>query len=121
MKRNLTLKEEQVIRLCHHDHGGLSVEDAAIHMNVKPCYVCRYLRNAERKAPQMFPILTPQHRAILTMRNQHISHKVMIVELGITKNKLIRSIAFLRKHKFLFNRKPDQYKPLMDSEIKVKF
>ncbi len=121
MKRNLTPNEETAIRLVHHDHGGESVQDAAVYMGCTVKAVQRLLRNVERKTPQLFPILMPQHRAILAMRDQHISYEAMMAGLGITKKKLKTMIAFLRGHGFLFNRGMDQYRPSMDGEVKTKF
>ncbi len=121
MKHNLTPNEETTIRLVHHDHGGESVQDAAVYMGCTVKAVQRLLRNVERKAPQLFPILLPQHRAILAMRDQHISYSAMIVGLGITKKKLKTMIAFLREHRFLWNKTTDQYQPSMDGEAKTKF
>ncbi len=122
MKRNLTPNEEQAIRLIHHDFGGVSIEDAAIYMDRTVRAVQRLLHSAEKKAPQMFPILTPEHRAILAMHDQDISREAMAVGLGITEDQLEARIAFLREHKFLRN-KPvvAAYKESMDAHVVEKF
>jgi DNA-binding transcriptional regulator LsrR (DeoR family) len=81
----------------------------------------RHLRNAEKKAPQLFPILTPRHRAILALYDERASRAAIAEDLGISKAVLGREVTFLRKHGYLFNRTMDQYDPSMDGEIKEKF
>ena len=121
MKRNLTPDEETVIRLCHHEFGGESIETAAVYMGVEPLDVQEYLCTAEKKAPQMFPILWPQLRAILLMYDQHMSRKAIAVGLGISLATLKKKVTFLRKHGFLWDRLPDQYRPSMDGDVKEVF
>ena len=121
MDRILSLKQEQVIRLVHHDHEGLSIEFAAHKMNTTTEKIKRLLSQAKRKAPQMFPILTPQHRAILALYDQHMSRKAIAAGLDITMDALKRRVEFLRRHGFLFNRTMKQYRPSMDGLVKTKF
>ena len=120
-KRTLSHFEEGVFRLCHHDFGGLSIEEAAEKIGCLPGTVKLVLKRVEKKCPQLFPILTPQHRAILLMYDKHMSRASIAVALGVTEQGLHKEIAFLRKHKFLWNRKVDQYDPLMDGSVKISF
>ena len=120
-KRILSQLEEKVFRACHHDFGGLSIEEAAEKIGCLPGTVKLVLKRVEKKAKQLFPILTPQHRAILLMYDKHMSRTSIAVALGVTEQKLHKEIAFLRKHKFLWNRKVDQYDPLMDGRVKERF
>lgn len=118
--RILSETEELAIRLCHHDHGGESVEDAAVYMDMMfPHQVKRVLRRAEKKAPQLFPILFPIHRKVLMLYNElpRLTRGEMCVLLGVTIHKLERRVTFLREHGFMTNRKPDQYRPYMDSQV----
>lgn len=121
MDRVLSLKQEEALILCHHDHMGLSIEAAADTMGVTVKQVKRLLSQAKRAAPQMFPILTPQHRAILMMYDQHMSRKTIAAGLDITMNVLARQVEFLRRHGFLFNRTMKQYRPSMDGQVKERF
>ena len=121
MKRRLSHEQEQVIRLCHHDHRGVSVGSAAATMGRTVAEVKRLLRSAKRIAPQLFPILTPQHRAILMMYDQHQSCKAVAAALGITLPILKRRVGFLRKHGFLRSRKVERYQPHMDNQVKQRF
>lgn len=120
-KRNLSHFEEKVLRVCHHDFGGLSIEEAAKKLECSPQTIKSALKHAKKKAPTLFPILTPQHQAILLMYDKHMSRASIAAALGISKQELHKEIAFLRKHKFLWNRKPDQYDPILDNKVKEKF
>ena len=120
-KRNLSYLEEKLLQLVHHDFDGLSTKEAAERMKCSFKTIETMLKQIEKIAPQLFPILTPQHRAILLMYDKHMSRASIAVALGVTEQELHKEIAFLRKHKFLWNRKVDQYDPLMDSRVKERF
>ena len=64
MKRNITQKEEEAIRLVHHEFKGLTVYQAARVMQVSPAHIGKLLQSAKKKAPQLFPILTPRQLAV---------------------------------------------------------
>lgn len=121
MDRVLSHEQERAIRLCHHDHMGESVYTTALMMGITTKEVKQLLRSAKRLAPQMFPILTPQHRAILMMYDQHHSREVIATALDITLPMLKRRVRFLRKHGFLRNRKVKRYQSHMDSQVVQKF
>lgn len=120
-KRVLSTQQEQVIHLCHHDHQGVSVEGAADSMGISVKEVQRLLRSTRCIAPQLFPILTSQHRAILAMYDDHMSQKEIAAHLDITVPMLKRRVGFLRKHGFLRSRKMLRYRPSMDAQVKEKF
>lgn len=117
--RILNETEELVIRLCHHDHGGESIEDAAVYMDMTFTQVGKVIRRAQKKAPQLFPILFPIHRAVLELYSEPIGFSRTEISglLGITLHKLERIVTFLREHGFMTNRKPDQYRPYMDTQV----
>ena len=121
MKRILSKFEEHIIRLCHHDFGGLSIGDTAAKIDITVPKLRGKLRQIKRKCPQLFPILTPQCQAILMMYDKHMSRISIAAALGISEKSLIKKITFLREHKFLWDRKVDQYSPSMDSHVKIKF
>jgi len=66
-KRVLTLREEQAIRLCHHDFQGLTQTEAAMKLGVSQQRLSQLLQTAEKKAPQMFPILPPLEGRVYKM------------------------------------------------------
>ncbi len=122
MKRNLTKAEEEVIRLTHHEFKGLTVYQTARVMKVSPAYVGKLLQSAKKKAPQLFPILTPKQVAVLRGYENNASQETIAVGLGVTVKAVKRVITFLRKHKFLENKpKTVAYTPLMDGQIVQKF
>ena len=120
-KRNLSHLEEVIIKWHHHDFVGLGLGETARLVSLTVSELKQKLKQIEKKAPTLFPILTPQHRAILLMYDKHMSRASIAVALGVTEQKLHKEIAFLRKHKFLWNRKVNQYDPLMDGSVKERF
>ena len=120
-KRILSHFEETIIRWHHHDFVGLSLEETAHRVFSTVPELKQKLKEIKKKAPSLFPILTPQHRAILLMYDQHMSRASIVAALGITEQKLHKEVAFLRKHGFLWNRKMDQYSPLLDDKVKERF
>lgn len=120
-KRSLSKFEVHIIHLCHHDFGGLSIKKAAEKTECSPETIETMLKEIKQKCPQLFPILTPQHQAILLMYDKHMSRASIAAALGISEQGLNKKMAFLRRYKFLLNRKPVRYEPLMDSRVKVRF
>lgn len=57
-KRLITKKQEQALRLCHHDFEGLAQKEAAKQMGISRRAVCYLLVAVEKVLPQYFPILT---------------------------------------------------------------
>lgn len=120
-KRTIPQLEEKVLRACHHDFEGLSIKEAAKKIKCLPETIKLILKQIEKIAPQLFPILTSQHQAILLMYGKHISRASIAAALDISEERLNKKMAFLRKHKFLWNRKMDQYDPILDNKVKEKF
>ncbi len=121
--RILSKTEELAIRLCHHDHGGESIEDTAVYMDMTFAQVKKVLRRTEKKAPQLFPILFPIHREVLELCSvsPRLTRAEVRARTGMSQGKLGRMVTVLRKHGVLINRKPDQYRPHMDKYIREKF
>lgn len=128
-ERIITEQEECAIRLCHHEHDGYPVDDAARVMGITPAKVKALLRSVKRKAPQLFPILTPRQRVILDSYSQcpcsnHCSpsRAAIAATFGITVAVLAKEVAFLRRHKFLVNQTTEQFDPVVhDGMIKEVF
>jgi len=59
-KRLITERQEQALRLCHHDHEGLTLTEAAEHMGITHQAVSKLLAKVKKVAPQLFPILSKQ-------------------------------------------------------------
>ena len=121
-ERIITEREEQAIRLCHHEFDGYPIDDAARIMGTTAKEVKALLRSAKRKAPQMFPILSPRQRAILVLYDQRLSRGAICASFGITLALLKKEVEFLRKHGFLFSMATERYDPTRhDALIKEKF
>ena len=58
MKRLITKRQEQILRLVHHDFDGLSQAEAAYQLNVSQSVISDTLKRIEEIMPQIFPILT---------------------------------------------------------------
>lgn len=120
--RVITEKEEQAIRLVHHDFDGYPIGDAARVMGTTVKEVKALLKSVKRKAPQLFPILTPRQQTILGLYGQSLSRATISVSLGITVAALAKEIEFLRGYGFLNNKEPVSYVPSEhDEQIREKF
>jgi len=58
IKRLITLRQEQALRLCHHDFEGLTQKEAAEKMNISQSALSGLLIRVKKVLPQYFPILT---------------------------------------------------------------
>ena len=58
MKRLITKYQEQILRLCHHDHNGLTQAQAAQWLGVSQSVISNALKHVEEVMPQFFPILS---------------------------------------------------------------
>jgi predicted DNA-binding protein YlxM (UPF0122 family) len=57
-KRIITKRQEQALRLCHQDFGGLEQAEAARQMGISQQAISQLLTRVEEVLPQYFPILT---------------------------------------------------------------
>lgn len=107
MKNALTKTEALVIELCHHGLRGLSVVDAAKEMRVKPHTIRFHLRNAEVKAPNLFPILTPTQAKVLHLYNVE-GHTVSQIAMmrDVSVNSVRGILSKLRKKGVLDDDRP---------------
>lgn len=97
--RNLTIKQEIALRLCHHEFGHLPIEEAARIMGLGVRQVAYLLWSAKKKAPSLFPILTHQQWAILQWWKSNIPEPPD--EIYCQGGGIKGDIAFLKKHKFI--------------------
>lgn len=59
-KRLITKRQEQALKLCHHDFKGLIQEEAAKVMGISKSTICELLARVKKVLPDYFPILTKQ-------------------------------------------------------------
>ncbi len=60
MERCISKLQETVYRLCHHEFGGKTVEQAAKTMKVSTRTIHRLLADLKAVAPQLWPLLPPE-------------------------------------------------------------
>lgn len=121
--RVITEKEEEVIRLCHHDFQGLTHAEAARKLNVSRQRVESLLKSAKRKAPQMFPILSPLQGQVYKLIIENGSNYDTIATLlHRSKEAIYGAVYQLREKGFNLSR-PDlvRYDKNMHSQPKEKF
>ena len=122
MKRNLTKKEEQTIRFVHHDFKGLTVVETARIMRIHPRQVLRLLCSAKKKAPQLFPILTPRRVAVFQAWKNGLNRKDMAACLNLTEWQILKDCEFQYKHKFITARPATtRYANNMDDKVIQRF
>lgn len=127
MERKITKDEEQAFRLCSHEFEGLTVFEASIRMELREHIVRRLLRSLERKAPQLFPILTKRQHTILKMYlGNGDSQQIIARKLKTTQSNIAATIQRMKEQGVTglnINSvgRVDQYKKSMDSYIVEKF
>ena len=122
MKRTITKREEQAYRLAHSDFEGLSIDKTAKQMGITRKAVLRLLKNIERKAPQLSPVLTPRQRAILHLLEKDLTPMDIAEAMNLSNGYVYRIIGLLHRYKFIATPvKTIQYSPGMDNRIIHKF
>ena len=98
-KRLITKRQQEALRLCHHDHKGLTEEEAAKEMGISCRAICFLLARVEKVLPQYFPILTKQEAKIYhyyidegweveeIAKNIHLTENAVYKTLHRLKNK----------------------------------
>lgn len=120
----LTLREIEAVRLCHHDFRGLSTIEAAKEMKISRQRICQLLKSAERKAPRLFPILTREQNKIYKLvTEQGLTHSQIADTLGITVGTVTQVISTIKAKGVIIVNHPKTvpYENWMDGEIREKF
>lgn len=127
MKRLISKKQEQAYRLCHHEFGGYTTQEAAEIMGVSVRTVERLLKSMEAKVPQLFPILTEIQWLIYQMYvNKGLTEQEIANFLSSTQSTISEMLNKLKKKGMFI---PEQsglrdmvnYEKGMDSHIITKF
>jgi DNA-binding CsgD family transcriptional regulator len=122
MKRLLTPKEVKAYTLCHQNFEGLSIRQAAMRMGISVNSVQDLLKDAEAKAPQLFPILDPMERAVLKLIDEHRTIEEIAAGLGVSRKVVCRIRSSLSlKGQLLKPGKTVPYSTGMDSRVAQKF
>lgn len=62
--RLITVRQEQIYRLCSPDFYNLKGKDAALLLGISPTTICRELKQVKKKCPSLFPLYKPMSRAL---------------------------------------------------------
>ena len=86
-QRLITHRQEQIYRMRHHDFAGLTTKQVAGMLDIWPQSVTRHMKEMQKVAPQLFPILTRRQADIYHMFIElGLEQKVIAGILGISKN-----------------------------------
>ena len=124
MKRLITEYEEQVYRLRHHNHEGLTAREVAEKLNISPERVNQILRSLKAKAPQLFPLLAKQQTKIYKLiTEQGMTYPQVAAILRISPHTIEQSVKAMKTRGIHFQPRPTtrQYEPHMDENVKRKF
>jgi len=122
MKRNLTHLEERIIRYHHHEFKGLTFSETAKVCELTEPDLRAALAEIKRKAPQLFPILTPRQVAVRTGWENNLSQAAIAAGLELTEAQVKQDYEFLRVHKFVAARPVTvAYADHMDDKIIQRF
>jgi len=122
-ERKLTSKEERIIRLCHHDFGGLTQKEAAVRMSISPSYVTKLLKSVRKKAPQLFPMISGfQAKVYKHLIREGLGYSDIAAKEGCSVKKITNTVYLLVKKGFnLRTGKTVRYHNWMDGSIIQKF
>lgn len=97
-KRLITKKQEEVYRLCHHDFGGLTPEEAAERLGIHPRKVYELLARMKKIAPQLFPIIPRENAEAWGLWFEGGLHCLEIAErMGITESAVIQRLQHIKE------------------------
>ena len=124
MERMISEFDEQVIRLIHHNFGGLTQQEAAKQLGVSQKKVSQAVSRLKRKVPQLFPLLTKEQKYVRDcIIGEGLSHLQIAVLMGKSKGTVDSIVATLKAKGICFNRprRVVPYEPYHDEQTVRKF
>lgn len=121
--RILTRQEEEAIRQVHHDHIGEPKRIAAKRMGISIGRLNQILRSVKKKAPQLFPVLTPRQAFVRKQLDDGWDHYRIANHLEITVRQVDNTVAQLHKLGVPIYHRPRtiSYSSDLDGEVIRKF
>jgi hypothetical protein len=58
--RQITIRQEQIYRLCSPDHHNLTYKNAGKLLGISDSTICRELKKIKKKCPGLFPLYVPR-------------------------------------------------------------
>lgn len=109
MNGALTKTEAMVVEGVHHGLRGLTTTEIAKELGISVRAVQQHLKNAERKAPNLFPILTQTQAQILHLYTvEGLSVSQISLMRGVSVNAIRGVLGKLRKKGVLKDNKPSR-------------
>ena len=122
-KRLISYRDEEILKLCHHDFSGLTTVRTAEKLGITASAIRQALKKMEKKIPTMFPILTPKQKRMHDLLDSGLS-LIQVAELtDTTEGNVGAFVTKLRKKGHHLNRRLSTvcYQNWMDGQIKEKF
>jgi len=123
--RKITQKQEEALRLCHHDFAGLTQTEAAEKMGISQPTLSKLLAAAGKVLPEFFPILT---KLEATCYHNYIVEGWSVADIaevvGKQESAVYDALKRARAKGQFFpeaKRRVLQYNPDMDNNVKQKF
>ncbi|MCK5615771.1 hypothetical protein KAR91_78635 [Candidatus Pacearchaeota archaeon] len=125
VKRLITEKQEQALRLCHQDFDGLSQTEAAEKMGISEAALGKLLARVEKVLPQYFPMLTKlEAKCYHHYMNEGWPVNEITECTGQSESAVYKALQRARDKGMRFTESKDrvlQYDSSMDGDIKEQF
>lgn len=125
MKRAITIRQEQILRLVHHDHEGLTQAEAAKRLGVSQSVISDTLKQIEKVMPQFFPILTKLEAKcyhLFTAEGWPVDD--IAEHFGLTPNSVYKTLKRTKNKGMFFSETKGRvlsYNSNMDANVKKQF
>lgn len=125
MKRLITEKQEEILRLVHHDFAGQSQAEAADILGISQAAISDALARIEKVMPQMFPILTrieAERYHLYCVEGWNVEE--IAERFGVTPDSVYKALKRARGKGACFTEPKGRvlsYSPEMDDSVKEKF
>jgi DNA-directed RNA polymerase specialized sigma24 family protein len=107
-ERKISKQQEEAYRICHHDFGRKTPEQAAEVMGKSSQAVRGLLSRMKKIAPQLFPILSPTQAMLWDMwHDEGLSCADIAKVVGMTEKAVTRRVQVIKK-KLNYNSEVDK-------------
>lgn len=125
IKRLITSRQEQILKLCHQDFLGLSQTEAARKLGISQSAISNALKQIKKVLPQYFPLLTKQEA-----KRYHLfmvegwSVEEIAEHFGLTPDSIYKALQRAKDKGMYFTnarKRILQYTSDMDINVKKRF
>lgn len=124
MKRLITKRQEQILRLVHHDFDGLSQADAARRLGISRSAVSSALKHIKKVLPDYFPLLSKVEMERYHLYMEGWSVNEIAEHFGLIPGSIYKALQRARDKGMFFTEAKGRvlsYDESMDAHIKHKF